>query len=820
MYSTRLRWRAAPAALVLLAAACGGFSDADPKGDPDAPLVSVRVDPGLSPRARELPGFDVDRPRPLAATAGVDGEAAVFVANELWVSTDDRGALDELLGRWDGEVVATLDPDELDLDEVPAQYLVRVDASAADVAKLGEHIRELDENVTGDYAVSSEQGRSLLAAAAEEAASGRAVGLNWVGEGAGFRDRELSEAPTGAPSGYDPNPFTWPSHSIGSAQDIGVAEAWRALDFAGRLDERVDLAVLDMGFVPDADLPADWTAISNVPTVDPTGTDNILHCGNPCPWHGTNVASASMAVPDNGFGSAGPGGPVARPILVFTLYDFFTSMTALGEAKALGAKIANMSYEAPIPDYVSWSAAPFNTATAGFRRSGMLLFAAAGNDGRDVNAERCVGAFGVEACWERRFHVPCQSSGVICVGGLGDDSPARHADSNFGASVDLFAPFVQWLGPDPDAPANEVQEKAGTSMSSPFVAGIAALVWAADPSASADDVERHLRETARPSDFVEVSRTVDAYGAVLAALGNVPPAVTITNPDDGGEADLHRAAGLRATAVDVEDGEDCCTVDWSSDVDGFLGTTEGPAHNLSHVFDTLGTRTVTAEVTDSEGEVSQDTVTFEVVNTPPTVEIARPEDGEEISRDVETLLRGTSRDTNEPGLSLECDAMSWTSSVASDPFPVTGCDALVTFPDKGSRVLSLTGTDPDGASGSASVTIEVVDPPTIPPPTVRILEPPAGALPYGLREEIDFEGTATDSSGTTALDYEWFVRYESDSGPARQLIGTTTTFSWAPIEVLGSDHCGAAGLTIELEVTNPDGAVGTDSVDVDVLHLC
>ena len=92
-----------------------------------------------------------------------------------------------------------------------------------------------------------------------------------------------------------------------------------------------------MGFEPDADMPAGFLAISNVPFVAPTGTENLLSCGGPCPWHGTNVASAAFAVPGNGFGSAGPAGPVADPLLIFTSYDFFTSIAALLEARALGA---------------------------------------------------------------------------------------------------------------------------------------------------------------------------------------------------------------------------------------------------------------------------------------------------------------------------------------------------------------------------------------------------------------------------------------------------------------------------------------------------
>ena len=93
-----------------------------------------------------------------------------------------------------------------------------------------------------------------------------------------------------------------------------MAEAWRALDLAGRLvPGSVKVAILDMGFEPDADTPDGWTAVSNVLLTEPTGTENQQGCGSPCPWHGTNVMSAAFAVPGNGFGSAGPAGPSPSP---------------------------------------------------------------------------------------------------------------------------------------------------------------------------------------------------------------------------------------------------------------------------------------------------------------------------------------------------------------------------------------------------------------------------------------------------------------------------------------------------------------------------
>src|SRR5690606_2032285 len=117
-------------------------------------------------------------------------------------------------------------------------------------------------------------------------------------------------------------------------------------------------------------------------------------------------------------------------------------------------------------------------------------------------------------------------------------SKNRHPSSNFGdEQVDIYAPYTLWLGPDPLAPGNQAQVKNGTSFSSPFVAGVAALVWAADPSLGANGVEDLLMQTAHESPDPDVSRYVNAVGAVLAALGNVPPRLRVFGIDDGDQVE-------------------------------------------------------------------------------------------------------------------------------------------------------------------------------------------------------------------------------------------------------------------------------------------
>ncbi len=68
--------------------------------------------------------------------------------------------------------------------------------------------------------------------------------------------------------------------------------------------------------------------------------------------------------------------------------------------------------------------------------------------------------------------------------------------SNFGAkSVAIAAPGVEilstWLG-------NSYEEKSGTSMATPVVAGVAALILAENPRMSVDDLRKKLMDSTDP----------------------------------------------------------------------------------------------------------------------------------------------------------------------------------------------------------------------------------------------------------------------------------------------------------------------------------
>jgi serine protease len=729
--------------------------------------ATVDVDRSLKPAARSLKGHG-----PLARVADPYGNVADFVANELVLATDSKPELDRALRRWRGRVTKKLD---LGIPNTRPVYLIRI-SRRGKPAGLAADIGRLSRSRGTATRVSSEAGLGLLAAAADHAARDRPVGVNWVGTGADYLSRSTREAADGSAGfnmdgrGYTPNAYRWKHLASGSTQDIGVTSAWTLLAQAGRLrPASVRLAVLDRGFAPEtngADFGPDPIAISNVPFTDALGTSG----SDDSPWHGTNVLNAAAAVPDNGSGAAGPAGPIARPVVVFTSYDYFTSIAALGEAYAHGARIVNMSYSARVPASLSWTVLPFDLYTRGFRDQGMLMFASAGNDEANVDAEDCF-----IVCWEEAWHTPCENNGVICVGGLGHNSISRadygrKSGSNYGReNVDIWAPYTVLVGEDPGTGTRGAHSVNGTSFASPFAAGVTALGWAARPSASADELEQALRRTTRAATGPG-RRYVDALAFVRDVLQRL---VRISAPADG--VSRPRGSPLTFEAFVYDDGLGAPTeVSWTLDGSTALGT----GTSLVRSDLPYGNHEVTATARFPDGARAYDAIRINVTNNPPSVGIVAPTDGASFVQADTVTFRGASTDVNQPesGLMLRDDQVRW---LLDGTQFATGHTATRNFSSVAPGAHTITFRGNDGfAQVDRSISVYVgANPPNL-PPTVNITSPANNAvfsvegLPDGTGKyykDVSFHTTASDPEGGP-LTRQW--RDSINSGP-QQILSTT-----------------------------------------------
>ena len=278
---------------------------------------------------------------------------------------------------------------------------------------------------------------------------------------------------------------------------IGVPEAWKTT----RGDPSVVVAVIDSGVDlahPDLDgvtvvSPRD-TFWNNADVTDEVG-------------HGTHVTGTILAETDNATGIAGIApASTLMPIKVAGPeggLSFSDVLDGVDWAREHGADIINMSLGGELtPEQVALGQPTFTAA----RDAGILMVAAAGNDGTDFRM------------------YPASFAGVVSVSAV--DGQDQLADfSNTGKAIDLAAPGVDLVS---TVPGGDYESHSGTSMASPHVAGVAALIWAARPGLAVDELEAVLRASATDlgdpgHDLVFGDGRIDAAAALLEPVPDPLP---------------------------------------------------------------------------------------------------------------------------------------------------------------------------------------------------------------------------------------------------------------------------------------------------------
>jgi serine protease len=227
------------------------------------------------------------------------------------------------------------------------------------------------------------------------------------------------------------------------------------------------VCIIDSGYTPGhEDLPG-----SGVTGYAFSGTGVWNNDGNS---HGTHVAGTILALDNTGVIGVLPSGQVGLHIVkVFNDAGNWTTASNLIQAiqscQNAGAKVVNMSLGG------SGSNQTENTAMTNFYNNGMLLVAAAGNAGTTA------------------FSYPASYSSVVSVAAV--DSSRNHASfSQRNSQVDIAAPGVAVQSTLSNGGYGSYN---GTSMASPHVAGVSALVWSHHPSCTAPQIRSALTATAQ-----------------------------------------------------------------------------------------------------------------------------------------------------------------------------------------------------------------------------------------------------------------------------------------------------------------------------------
>jgi hypothetical protein len=194
-------------------------------------------------------------------------------------------------------------------------------------------------------------------------------------------------------------------------------------------------------------------------------------------------------------------------------------------------------------------------------------------------------------------------------------------------------------------------------------------------------------------------RTGEAHIALLVRAPNQPPAIAITSPAGPTMVVAGTFIEFAASAADDFDGDLGESIEWSSDLQGPLGTGASLVRNL-----VAGSHVVTAAVTDGDGLAAAARV-FVTVEVPPPgaprVAIVTPRDGQIAAAGEAIVFEGVADDAEDGVLT---DRLVWTSDV-DGPLGSGGTFARTLTP--ATHRITAAVTDRDGRRGSAAVTITV-----------------------------------------------------------------------------------------------------------------
>ena len=312
----------------------------------------------------------------------------------------------------------------------------------------------------------------------------------------------------------------------------------------------VTVAVIDTGVRPHADLVANllpgYNFISDAfvsgsggrsaDATDPGDAVSADYCGkgslaSNSSWHGTHVSGIVAATAGNGTGVAGVAFKAKiLPLRVLGRCGGYTSDIADAIVWAAGGAVQGVPSN-PNPAKV------INLSLGGDGLCGVTTQAA-------INAARAKGAVVVVAAGNNNADAgtttPANCSGVIAVAATAK-SGGKASYSNFGSNVTLAAP-----GGDRDAAivstlnagtttagADSYAAYMGTSMATPVVSGVVALMFSVNQNLTPDQIGAMLKSSARafPATCTKCGvGIVDAAAAVALAASAGAPMVVAPGP--------------------------------------------------------------------------------------------------------------------------------------------------------------------------------------------------------------------------------------------------------------------------------------------------
>jgi len=482
--------------------------------------------------------------------------------------------------------------------------------------------------------------------------------------------------------------YQWHLHDLDEG-GIYMEPAWDISTGSGAI-----VAIIDTGISVGSDL-------SDTCFVD--GYDFVNGDSNPADdnGHGTHVAGTVAQSTNNNLGVSGVAFDCClMPVKVLDAYGYGTYadiVEGINFAVDNGADIISMSLGG------SSSSSGLEDALENAYNSGVTCIAASGNNGQN----------GV-------LYPAAYDDYVIAVGSTQYDKQ-RAPYSNYGTSLDVVAPGGNLnLDQNGDGYGDGVLQQTfvkrwgyfqwgyyflqGTSMATPHVSGIAALL-VSNGINNPDDIREAIEQSAYDLgssgwDMYYGWGLVNAYDALQYSQGDSPPTCTITSPLDG-----ETVSGIVNILVTAIDDEGVDYVKFYVD-GGFLGTDYNSPYewdwDSTEVSD--GDYTISATAYDTAGQTASDlvSVTVENVNDPP-VSNAGPDQFSYVD-EVVTFDGSASYDPDGTIVSYY-----W---VFGDGGTGSGETTTHTYNQPGTYTVSLTITDDGGLTDTDYAVVEIEEAPS------------------------------------------------------------------------------------------------------------
>ncbi|MBU0982367.1 MAG: PKD domain-containing protein [candidate division Zixibacteria bacterium] len=498
--------------------------------------------------------------------------------------------------------------------------------------------------------------------------------------------------------------------------------------------------------------------------------------------HGTHTAGIFGMITNDGYGMAGVAGGWGSgsqaeygngvkimPCRMGYSYNYLgqeygvVMMDAAAEAFYYaannGAKIASCSWG-------SSNTGGIGTAATYFINSGGIIFVAAGNDGSQT-ADYLNG------------RGDCVSVAAT------DQNDAAASFTTYGTWVDISAPGVgiySTYHDHTDAATTYWAALDGTSMATPMVAGVGALIWSQNPSWTAAQVKTQLYSSADNIDAYLSSTYIGKMGAgrinAYNAVNTGPPPAPVANFSGS------PTSGTEPLTVAFTDASTGSITSWAWTFgDGGTSTAQNPGHT----YTSAGTYNVSLTVTGPGGSDAETKTGYITVN--PCVAPTAGFTGSPTSGDYPLNVTFSNSSTG-------ATSYAWTFG---DGGTSTATNPNHTYTAAGTYTVVLTATNSCGNDVFTRTNyITVTTPPCYAPVAAFVGSPTSGDFPL----TVNF----TDNSTNSPTSWSWTFG-DGGTSTAQNPSHTYTAAGTYTVTLTATNACGSDGETKTgyITVTEPTG---------------